>query len=49
MRTWKRRCVYFGASVVSVCRGMKQDEVTRFFGKGSMCVRSFDRSRRTQP
>ncbi|BDA42645.1 probable protein ROS1A at C-terminar half [Coccomyxa sp. Obi] len=40
--TWVRRPVYFGLSVVGVCRGMRQAEVTRFFSDGLLCVRAFD-------
>lgn len=39
---WVRRPVYFGSSVVGVCRGMRQAEVTRFFSDGLLCVRAFD-------
>lgn len=42
MGAWVRRPVYFGHSVVGVCRGMRQAEVTHFFSDGLLCVRAFN-------
>ena len=40
--SWRPREVYCGASVVSVCRGMRQAQVARLFGAGLLCVRAYD-------
>ena len=39
--TWRCRQVYCGASVVSVCRGMRQSEVAQLFSSGLLCVRAY--------
>jgi len=38
---WPRRTVHFGASVVSVCRGMRQHGVAALFASGFLCVRAY--------
>ena len=38
---WPQRMVHFGASVVSVCRGMHQRAVATLFASGFLCVRAF--------
>ena len=38
---WPRRTVHFGASVVTVCRGMRQSAVAALFASGFLCIRAF--------
>jgi hypothetical protein len=40
--SWRPRQVYCGASVVSVCRGMRQGQVAALFGAGLLCVRAYN-------
>lgn len=38
---WPRRTVHFGASVVTVCRGMRQSAVAALFASGFLCIRAY--------
>ncbi|KAK9835034.1 hypothetical protein WJX81_005688 [Elliptochloris bilobata] len=38
---WPRRTVHFGASVVTVCRGMRLSAVAALFASGFLCIRAF--------
>lgn len=44
IRTWQQHSVYFGSTVVSVCRGMTTRQVAAFFARGILCVRAYDPS-----
>ena len=41
---WPQHTVYFGSTVVSVCRGMTTRQVAAFFARGVLCVRAYDPS-----
>ena len=41
MSAWQQHSVYFGSTVVSVCRGMTTRQVAAFFDRGILCVRAY--------
>ena len=41
LNKWQQHSVYFGSTVVSVCRGMTTRQVAAFFDRGILCVRAY--------